>query len=51
MYTNIIKNKNNWVFLETLMIPVSPWTLSAPDQLVRYMCHTVWLVLCGRTVS
>jgi hypothetical protein len=39
------------VFLDTLMFPVSPWTLRAPDQLVRYFRPSVWLVLCGRTVS
>jgi hypothetical protein len=39
------------VFLDSLVFPVSPWTLRAPDQLVRYLRPTVWLVLCGRTVS
>jgi hypothetical protein len=39
------------VFLATHVVPVSPWTLSTPDQLVRHLCHNVWLVLCERTVS
>jgi hypothetical protein len=33
------------------VFPVSPWTLRAPDQLVRHLRPSVWLVLCGRTVS
>jgi hypothetical protein len=33
------------------VFPVSAWTLRAPDQLVRYLRPTVWLVLCERTVS
>jgi hypothetical protein len=37
------------VFVDTLVFPVSPWTLRAPDQLVRYLRPSVWLVLCGRT--
>jgi hypothetical protein len=35
--------------LDTLVFPVSPWKLRAPDQLVRYLRPSVWLVLGGRT--
>jgi hypothetical protein len=31
------------------VFPVSPWTLRAPDQVVRYLRPSVWLVLGGRT--
>jgi hypothetical protein len=37
------------VFLDTLVFPVSPWTLRAPDQLVRYLRPSVGLVLGGQT--
>jgi hypothetical protein len=39
------------VFLDTLLFPVSPWTLRAPDQLVRYLCPSVGLVLGGQTCT
>jgi hypothetical protein len=37
------------VFLDTLVFPVSPWTLRTTDQLVRYLRPSVGLVLGGQT--
>jgi hypothetical protein len=36
------------VFLDTLVSPVSPRTLRAPDQLVRHLRPSVGLVLGGQ---
>jgi hypothetical protein len=36
------------VFLDALVSPVSPWTLRALDQLVRYLHLSVGLVLGGQ---
>jgi hypothetical protein len=36
------------VLLDTLVSHVSPWTLCAPDQVVRYVRPSVGLVLGGQ---
>jgi hypothetical protein len=36
------------VFFDTIVSPVSLWTLRAPDQLVRHLGPSVGLVLCGQ---
>jgi hypothetical protein len=43
---------NDWlVLLDALVYPVSPWTLRAPDQLVRYLRPSVGLVLGGQNCT
>jgi hypothetical protein len=39
------------VLLDNIMSPVSPWTLRAPDQLVRHLRPSVGMVLGGKKIS